>query len=396
MKKKKLYLLLFFCNFLFAQNKTDEIKGLPNFSWNTMPLYMHVRKSTQFTDAEIEYLAKYPLITFEKTTGSKDLGSTEKGIVFAANKVKKINPETKILYYRNVVINWQSYKEDQRFLQENKDALLRNSKGELVYMRNNITPFFDISKKKVRDYWLKNITKIAKNQSIDGLFMDANIKVLSDAFFTSRVGAPKQKAIKEGYFSMMEKLKCNLGKDNLLIANIIRVRPEYDDAGVSFLKYFDGSYIEGFDNPTSNMSYTEYLSKGIDAVQKSARAGNIIAMSMGIGEADVTHVKGIDDVRKKINDKFSERLDYLLAIFLVCAEKHSYVYPHDGYSVNFNKRINENDSSVWMKTYPQYQNKLGKPLSHAVKNGFIYTRSFEHLDVWLDIENKKSKLTWKK
>jgi hypothetical protein len=52
---------------------------------------MPVRKNDAFTPEEIKFLAKYPLITFEKTTGNSTFGSTEKGIIEAAKEVKKIN-----------------------------------------------------------------------------------------------------------------------------------------------------------------------------------------------------------------------------------------------------------------------------------------------------------------
>lgn len=52
---------------LVAASTGAESTRLPSFSWDRVPLYMHVRKSTQFTEAEIRYLAGFPLITFEKT-----------------------------------------------------------------------------------------------------------------------------------------------------------------------------------------------------------------------------------------------------------------------------------------------------------------------------------------
>lgn len=374
-----------------AQNKDSsfETKNLPEFSWDKMPLYMHLRKNTTFAKDEIQYLANFPLITFEKTTGSSSFGSTEKGTIEAAKAVKKINPNTKILYYKNVVINWPTYKEDEAFLKKHPEAILLDIKGEKALMPNKKTGFFDLSQEKVRSYWLDHVTKIANNPAIDGLFMDANIKVLSTGFFKSRAGKEKQEAIKTGYLSMMEELDNRLGKDNLLIANIIRVRPEFIDEGREYLKFFNGSYIEGFEHENFGMTYEDYLAKGIEAVQKSAREGEIIAMSLGIGKASKNAEAGIDDVRKKVskNDDFTKRLDYLLAIFLVCAEKYSYVYPHDGYNVK--------TSAVWLKTFPQYEKKLGKPKGYAVRDGYIYTRAFKYLDVWLDIKNKKAKLTWK-
>jgi hypothetical protein len=219
--------------------------------------------------------------------------------------------------------------------------------------------------------------------------MDANIKVLVPGFFKSRVGIEKQKEIEEGYFSMMQDLNTQLGEENLLIANMIRVRPEFEDSGREFLKYFDGSYLEGFDKGGFGMTYANYLAKGIEAVQKSAREGKVIAMSIGLGKSLKGAHVGIDDVRAslEINKDTKKHLDYLLAIFLVCAEKYSYVYPHDGY--------NSMTSATWLKTFPQYEKPLGKPFGFAKREGYIYTREFEHVNVWLDIENKTATLNYK-
>lgn len=386
---------------LFTSSCTSQPKGkevtkgckphtkLPEFSWNKMPLYLHLRKFKSFTEEEIKFIAKHPLITFEKTTGSKTYGGTEAGTVKASEAVKKINPDAKILYYKNVVINWDGYKEDENFLKKHPEALLVNDKGNKALMPNGKNGFFDISKKFVRNYWVNHVKKVTKSPFIDGVFLDANIKVLAPAFFNSRVGNVKQKNIESGYFSMITDLKTQIGKDNMLIANIIRVRPEFEDSGREYLKFFDGSYIEGFEHESFGITYEDYLAKGIEAVQKSAREGKVIAMSIGIGEASKNAEAGIDDVRKKVsaNDNLTERLDYILAIFLVCAEKHSYIYPHDGYDIE--------KSAVWLKTFPQYEKKLGKPKGYAKREGYIYTRSFEHLDVWLDIKNQTAKLHWK-
>ena len=373
-----------------VQSKTNQLNSkLPDFSWDTMPLYMHVRKAKAFTNEEIAYLAKFPLITFEKTTGSKAHGSTEKGTVKAAKAVKSINPNAKILYYKNVVINWGGYKDDESFLRKHPDVFLVNAKGEKALMRNGRTGFFDISKEYVRSYWLSHVSKVASSPFIDGVFLDANIKVLVPSFFKNKVGVEKQNAIESGYFSMMQDLKSQLGNENLLIANIIRVRPEFEDSGRAFLNYFHGSYLEGFDKGGFGMTYANYLAKGIDAFQISAREGKVIAMSVGLGKSLNGTEIGFDDVREPIelNENLSAHLDYVLALFLVCAEKYSYVYPHDGY--------NSMTSATWLKTFPQYKKPLGKPLGFAKQNGYIYTREFEHVNVWLDIENKTAKLNYK-
>lgn len=371
------------------QEQAEEIdfSNYPEFSWDTMPLYMHVRKHTAYTNEEINYLASFPLITLEKSQAQNTYGSTEDGSLATASAIKSINNKAKVLYYRNAVINWGNYKNDDEFVSQNPDALLRNQNDELVYMPNGSTPFFDITKDFVQEYWLQSVQDMVVIPNIDGTFIDANIKVLVPGFFSSKVGTDKQLAIENSYFSMMSRLKDSL-ENHLILANIIRVRPEFEENGLEYLKYFNGSYLEGFEHENFGMSYAEYLAEGIEATQKAAQSGKIITMTLGLGEA-VDNNTGIDDQREDLDlndEELNKRIDYLLAIFLICAEKYSYVYLHDGYLAT--------GSKVWLRQFDQYQKSLGAPLDKATKNGYIYTRKFEHVDVWLDIENQIASLTW--
>ena len=391
-----LFLLCFGITIAEEGRLQAEKSKYPDFSWDKVPLYMHLRKSAAYTEEELNYLAQFPLITLEKSNGNKTYGSTEQGCIAASKAIKAVNPAAKVLYYRNVVINWGGYNKDSEYLKKHPEALLLGKDGKKTFMSNGKSPFFDLSSKPVRDYWLAHATEMARQPSIDGLFMDANIKVLSN-FFRGRVGIDKMKEIQTGYFDMMNRLHTSLGKESILLANIVRVRPEEvfkKDAGLNLLKYFDGSYLEGFESKGFGLTAEEYLAKGITAAQTAAREGKIIAMSLGLGKEKMEgKIEGIDDRREKAEANNQARIDYLLSIFLVCAEKYSYLYIHDGYSVNKGKK--GYDSSVWLKTFPQYQKKLGKPKGYAKREGYVYTRSFEHVDVWLDIKNKTARLDWK-
>lgn len=377
---------------------TNEASKYPEFSWDKMPLYMHLRKVEAFTDPELDYLAQFPLITLEKTTGSKTYGGTEKGSLAAAKAIKEVNPNAKVLYYRNSIINWPSYRNDERFIKKNPDALLLDSLGEYALMRNMETKFFDISKKNVNAYWLNNAIVHANSPYIDGIFIDASYKVLTNFMKHKKVDKVKRDALKTSYHDMMAALKKEIGGHKLIISNILRVRPESElENGRVLLPYTHGSYIEGFENSGFKKAYEDYLAEGIATVQQSAREGNIIALTLGLGEALDYETEGIDDRRAsvKLDENLKDRMDYLLAIFLVCAEKYSYVYLHDGFDVNTRKNTGKSASKVWMKTFSQYENRLGPPKGPAKQEGYIYTRSFEYLDVWLDIKNQKARLEWK-
>jgi hypothetical protein len=279
---------------------------------------MHLRKVEPFTDQELDFLAKFPLITLEKTTGSKTYGGTEKGSIEAAKAIKKVNPNAKILYYRNSIINWPSYRNDERFLKKNSDALLRDSLGEYALMRNKETKFFDISKKNVQAYWLNNAITHANSPYIDGIFIDASYKVLTDFMKHKKVAYTKRAALKAGYYDMMGNLKKELGDNKLIISNILRVRPDpVLENGRKLLPLTDGSYIETFEHNSFGLSYEDYLAEGIATVQQSAREGNIIALTLGLGEALEFETEGIDDRRKALDndENLKGRIDYLLAIF---------------------------------------------------------------------------------
>lgn len=48
----------------------------------------------------------------------------------------------------------------------------------------------------------------------------------------------------------------------------------------------------------------------------------------------------------------------------------------------------------WLLKYPEYDKKLGRPLGKAKREGFVYTREFEHVSVWVNVETREAKITW--
>jgi hypothetical protein len=71
----------------YGASIANELNGgydkYPEFSWEHIPRYIHVWKRTDFTDEEFDYLAQFPLITFEKATGVQ-VGSVQEGTLKAA------------------------------------------------------------------------------------------------------------------------------------------------------------------------------------------------------------------------------------------------------------------------------------------------------------------------
>jgi hypothetical protein len=176
-------------------------------------------------------------------------------------------------------------------------------------------------------------------------------------------------------------------KDHIVLGNIIRARLK--NGGLDYLKYFDGTYLEGFEHQVGGVSRPDYIAQGIKAAQTAARQGKIIAFTLGIQEA----LKQGEALEYERNEGLRSRVDYAAALFLIVAEEYSYFLPVDQMGVV--TKGGKQQNRLWMQTLPIFKQRLGPPKGPAVKRGYIYTREFEHCSVWLDIENEVGKLIWR-
>ena len=252
---------------------------------------MHVRKAKSYTDEEIAFLARFPLITFEKANGHQDHGSVEAGTLEAARAVKRISPKAKILYYRNVIVHYGGYAADKG-LGKIPGAMLQDKNGRTKLVRNRVEAY-DLSNPDLRNWWVDACSSMASDPHIDGIFLDGNIKALEPGYLARQIGGAKKQQTMDGYHLMMEQTREAIGPDKLMIANILRAR--FEDAGLEYLDYFDGSYLEGFFHNVGGASYEEYVAKGIRAMQKAARQGKIIAFTSGFATPKNTSSGGIDE-----------------------------------------------------------------------------------------------------
>ena len=355
---------------------------VPEFSWERVPQYMHIRKSRQYTPEEINYLATFPLVTLEKANGTKVFGTNEDGTLAAARAIKEVNPATKVLYYRNVVVHYPGYRDDEGINSISDGFLVgRNGQTDLVRGRQKA---YDLTKPEVRDWWVENPKSVCADPAIDGLFLDGIIKIKQAGYLKRLVGTEKQAGMAEGYEDLIQKTREALGPDKIMLANVVRAGTP--DSGLKDLKWFDGSYMENFDGNKS------HVAAGIEAFQKAAQEGYIMAFTAGLSESSEEDGEmnpfQTDEIIKGLENEgdYTSRFRYLLAIFLICAEKNSYFLAHDGYL--------STKSKVWMKRPPELDRPLGPPKGPAVKAGDVYTREFTHANVRLDLENKVGEIEW--
>jgi len=393
-KKSSILFLALFAALAITAHAAEETSApaanrLPEFSWDRVPLYMHIRKATNFTEDEIKYLATFPLVTFEKTTGSQTFKCTEDGTLAAAKAVKEINPSTKILYYRNVFVHWGTYKTNAE-IDKMPGAFLvgKEGKTKLNFGKNEA---YDLTNPQFREMWVGNVKQLCADPLIDGVFADGIVKVLSLGYLVRDIGKERKAAVVEGYKTMMTETRQAIGPDKIMLANVLRVGTP--DNGLEAIKQFDGSYLEHFETFGEKVASRNYLAQSIETFQKAAREGYMIAMTVGLSEMNTAdgerNLHKTDEIRKGLgaNEDYNKRLNYLLSLFLVCAEKHSYFLAHDGYHAHKNNK-------VWMTRPAEFDRPLGPPKGPAVQDGYIYTREFAHAKVRVDIENEVGEIEW--
>jgi len=288
------------------------------------------------------------------------------------------------------MVHYGTYKANEE-IDKMPGAFLVGRDGKTKLVRN-VCEAYDLTNPQVRDWWVGHAKQVCADPAIDGLFFDGNIKVLSPGYLNRDIGKEKKAAQFAGYETMMAETRKALGPDKIMLANVLRIGQSKDD-GLEAIKRFDGSYIEGFELAATPEQKKDNVARGMVAFQKAARDGFIVAFTAGLSELNAEegdlNPQQTDEIRKGLSgsDNHAKRFEYLLALFLTCAEKHSYFLAHDGYGAE--------KSKVWMKPNPDLERPLGEPKGPAVRDGYIYTREFARAKVRLDIENEVGEISWK-
>ena len=353
--------------------------GLPEYSWDTVPVYIHVGKNSGFTDEEVEFVATHSdLVCLEKGHGAIPHGSTERGIEHDAARLKKVNPRIKVIYYWNTFLDYSMY-DAHRVYGEHPKWWLRTLDGSLDTKHGRLKRY-DLSNAEVQRWWAEEVRKAVVNGSCDGVFMDAFPQIASPANIRLW-GQKKYDAIRQGLIDTIKRTREKAGADCVLIFNGVRNTGRLH-LGMKYLRWTDAATIEHFDQFQSRDK--ENVVRDIEDMIEAGKNGKAVVMKgwPGFNWLD-RELQG--EPYDELLAQARENITFPLACFLVAAQPHSYFCYSWGYR--------EQHGSL--SEYPELQRPLGEPLGDAVREGWIYTRSFEHVDVWVDVSAKKAKLDWK-
>ena len=379
------------------------------WTWDKINRYISIHKRGAFTEDEIKTIASFDMIHLNSDKDSLDL----------ARALKIHNPNMICIGYRNVIIWHESFNSD--LFREHPDWFMKHFQRG-TYETHGRTgpkakkPLFDFRVPEMRDWWIQDIGRQCDSNELDGVLIDAFAKILTEWGPKRRSIGWDPKLSPSAEYSqlfldkiLLENIKVNGGK-GLIIANALR--SGYDNCLKSYVDVLlHGSYMEWIEG--GQEYYEEGLSKLIDTLiqigkdpgdkflcfafgahyppppkVKVNNANNSIPESTimpGMGEHFDAKGKTHEDIVKEMREAFS----YKLAIFLICANKYSYMA--------YGSTMLANDGmDRWAPKYPEHNKKIGMPLGHAVKKGtFYYEREFEHVSVKLNVETRQAVLNWK-
>jgi len=345
------YITIITCISAFLLSCKPEKQATENNeeAWERIKLYGHAFSNKGFTEAEYQFIAdKTSLFTIEKRHANKLHGRTtsEKATLISARKIKTLNPDANVLFYWNCDLVYASLYESLVNLADEQPTWVRESRFKRIGAAKN---GYDFSEQAAQDFWVDTATKMVDDPAIGGVFVDAS-----------------SKAALNGQLEIVHELMDKL--PGTVIYNGYRFKPNGQGfyGGAETLKHADGVFVEAF------------LS---GPVKEAEHAASLIDGLLGIPDDKIIVCNGlIDGYGSNGSHKFS------LAACLIVANSNTYYRFGEGH------HFNNEYMTYWHDDFAQ---KIGVPKGKAQKDGLVYKRSFEHVDVMLDLESQTATLDWK-
>jgi hypothetical protein len=330
---------------------------LPEFSWDTVPVFAHLANTSGYNSDQVGTLAKFSVVTLEKYLGPFPLthGKGEEDNMYGVAKaVKAISPKTKVLMYQNSQFAYPWY--SLYGVANNNGWWVRNAttnrtiKHDVINMNCTIpgrckeisVGYWDFRYQGLCDAWLAACT----NPHIDGCFIDG---AESDR-------PPFAKGANTSVFDAMRAATFTaIAAKSLVVINDKKYfdpAPPYPAAQGEFIETFSGSKVGDL--------------KWVQILNKTVRAGHIVQAHTSIICHNESDPAGIAD----------------LAAFLIGAQKYCYF----GCS-------NWEDVPTWPSVYDK---PLGAPLGPAVLGtDGTWRRSFaKGTKVAINFGKKTASIAW--
>ena len=212
----------------------------PQHSWATLPVFWHSSDPSGprggFTDAELQVLAKFPLITLEKWQGSsvQPFMTQEEAWLVAARQLKAINPNITIIVwydstriYRVNATNNGDYHGDcggqghmhwSHYLYTHPEYLVKNRSGLPAVDDWAHCHIYDFTQRRVQEFWTDMCLNMTSSGLIDGCGADDSWTQAYGGLTKFNLAPDVQARWDVGHRTMLRDTTLALG-DGLLMGN---------------------------------------------------------------------------------------------------------------------------------------------------------------------------------
>jgi hypothetical protein len=357
----------------------------PHFSWETVPIYIHFGKSSgPLSDSELRFVAQISdFICLEKGHGRGRSGTTEKGIALDAKRLKALNPGMKVLFYWNTFLNYPLYDACQA-VARHPEWIFRNKKGQPIYKTGTLEQY-NLLDPEFRQWWATIAGKAVTEYGCDGIFMDAVNQAKRPIWMKRGWGVGNEALLTQAVADMMRLASKQMGEDARLVYNGIRsLDPTGTTSGTEYLPYANGVMIEHF--TAFHCQSKESIAADIEAIVTAASMGKTVIVKgwpdPTFNWTDKEKMRVPSDV---LADEARKKIIFSLACFLIAAQENCYFSYSWGWREQHGSLVD----------YPEFHKPLGKPKGPAKKEGWVYTRSFKHASVSVDLTGRKARIDWK-
>lgn len=364
----------------------------PDWSWDTLQMSAGVHRNDALPDDVAQLMANtYPVISLG---GRNFYGEdcVELGMAAAAAKLKFYNPDVHISVYKNAGLHHDRTCANDFY---NRDWSLYDldENGERVYDVIRLWDRYNHDHPGLREWWSDWCVDRLIDPNIDSIFIDKGVG--GEAALLDHDGdiVPTTNRVKS-YVSIWERLP----EGDVLTGNVLRT--QYFGGNRELMHIFNSSYSESWKAGNDESLIAMSDADGICASLQMFREASVKGMMVQPNHAELNHfvLSGDDAIAMIADGRTDEVIDIIrqeiqlpLAYHLIYIEAYTY------FSFQVARTGAFGDTELLWNPKPyidEFRNPLGAPLGPPQRNGYIFMRSFEHVDVWLNVETEECKLTW--
>eukprot|EP00039_Didymoeca_costata_P005394 m.81292 g.81292 ORF g.81292 m.81292 type:complete len:416 (-) comp12802_c0_seq4:27-1274(-) len=400
-------LLVTFCSIFLPSATGNSV----SHDWGQLKTMMWAdyRSPTLLNDSEASFLAThYAVLSLEKCTGQSDGFHSEDGVYMTAKKLKAINPNLKVFFYWGVELQgYQCSRTLQALNKTHPEYFLKDDHGNFVTIDGY--PQLDYRLQEARDFWTSQPFNIGPDAHlyIDGILADgAGPRDTHLANFSNS----SIEALNNGSALLLHEMQAKFNATNggMVLGNGINMYPnKYQgngpniaDYNMGILKDADGiesehvAAFESRDHKTGALNTTRLLIN-LGLIERGASMGKSVMMNEWAGP--VTRPMGWPTNTPTTPEEWQAALtkyfNFSLALYLSVASETVFFEYIEWYPVNMGVVP---CAECWAppQWYPEVNYTIGKPLGPRKTNGNVLSRSFENVDITVDLLTEKATINW--